>query len=201
FGPFGERKRPAGRPRGPRRGGVGPGPANLQAIGGAGAFTPPRLPALFLTLERNRQWWTTEALLANGARVSFGSSKIVWQYYAGQGIEIQWLATFGKANAYFSGHENANLRQLVSEVLPLASSRAGGIAWEYEFRFDGGTPPWTSGLSQGTAVQALARAYSRFKEPAQLTAAQQALGVFRNSPPAGVRVTTALGAHYAEYSY
>ena len=106
------------------------------------SFTPSRLPSLFLTLERNRQWWTTEPVLANGARVSFAPSKIVWQYYAGQGIEIQWLATFGKANAYYrSGHENASLRQLLSEVLPLASSRAGGIAWEYEFRFDGGAPP------------------------------------------------------------
>ena len=195
-------KRSLGRLAGTRRAELGAVLANLQAIATAGGFTPSRLPALFLTLERNRQWWTTEPLLANGARVSFAPSKIVWQYYAGQGIEIQWLATFGKANGYYlSGHENANLRQLLGEVLPLASSRAGGIAWEYEFRFDGGTPPWTSGLSQGTALQALARAYSRFKEPEQLTAARQALGVFRSPPPAGVRVRTALGAHYAEYSY
>ena len=201
YGAYVEAQRSLGRLRGTRRAELGAVLANVQAIAAVGAFTPSRLPALFLTLERNRQWWTTEPLLASGARVSFGSSKIVWQYYAGQGIEIQWLATFGKANGYLSGRENANLRQLLSEVLPLASSRAGGIAWEYEFRFDGGTPPWTSGLSQGTAVQALARAFSRFKEPADLTGAQQALGIFRSSPPAGVRVTTALGAHYAEYSY
>ena len=195
-------KRSLGRLGGTRRVELGAVLANVEAIAAAGGFTTSRLPALFLTLERNRQWWTTEPLLANGARVSFAPSKVVWQYYAGQGIEIQWLATFGKANAYYhSGHENANLRALLSEVLPLASSRAGGIAWEYEFRFDGGRPPWTSGLSQGTAVQALSRAYARFKEPEQLTAAQGALGVFRSSPPAGVRVRTAVGAHYAEYSY
>jgi hypothetical protein len=194
-------KRSLGRLAGTRRAELGAVLANVQAIAAAGGFTPSRLPALFLTLERNRQWWTTEPLLANGARVSFAPSKIVWEYYAGQGVEIQWLATFGKANGYFLGHENANLRQLLGEVLPLASSRAGGIAWEYEFRFDGGIPPWTSGLSQGTALQVLARAYSRFKEPEQLTAARQALGVFRSSPPAGVRVRTARGAHYAEYSY
>jgi hypothetical protein len=86
-------------------------------------------------------------------------------------------------------------------VLPLATQRAGGIAWEYLFRFDGGVPPWTSGLSQGTALQVLARAWSRFKEPALLTAAQQALGVFEQAPPQGVRVTTPAGALYAEYSY
>ena len=101
--------------------------------------------------------------------MSFPPSKLVWEYYPGQGIEIQWLATFGEGNGYYlSGHENSNLRQLLGEVIPLATKRAGGIAWEYMFRFDGGAPPWTSGLSQGTALQVLARAWSRFKEPAYL---------------------------------
>jgi hypothetical protein len=176
--------------------------ANVQAIAAAGELIPSRLPALFLTLERNRQWWTTEPLLAGDERVSFPGSKIVWEHYPGQGIEIQWLATFGEANGYYlSGDENANLRQLLGEVIPLATQRAGGIAWEYMFRFDGGAPPWTSGLSQGTALQVLARAWSRFKEPAYLSAAQQALGIFRTPPPQGVRVSTPAGAIYAEYTY
>ncbi len=176
--------------------------ANLQAIAAGASLSSSRLPALFLTLERNRQWWTTNPLLANDERVSFPGSKIVWEHYAGQGIQIQWLATFGEANGFFlSGRENANLRQLLGEVIPLASKRAGGIAWEYMFRFDGGAPPWTSGLSQGTAVQVLARAFSRFKEPAYLTAAQQALGIFQTAPPQGVRVATPAGALYAEYTY
>jgi hypothetical protein len=50
-------------------------------------------------------------------------------------------------------------------------------------------------------VQAYARAGSRLNEPAFLTAAQQALGVFKVRPPAGVRVNTAAGARYAEYSF
>jgi hypothetical protein len=176
--------------------------ANVQAIAAANGFIPSRLPALFLTLERNRQWWTSEPLLGSGARVSFPGSKLVWEYYAGQGIEIQWLGTFGEANGYYlSGHENANLRQLLGEVLPLATQRAGGIAWEYLFRFDGGRPPWTSGLSQGTALQVLSRAWSRFKEPQLLEAAQKALGVFEQAPPQGVRVATPAGAEYAEYTY
>ncbi|HEY2718318.1 MAG TPA: D-glucuronyl C5-epimerase family protein, partial [Solirubrobacteraceae bacterium] len=134
--------------------------------------------------------------------VSFPGSKLVWEYYGGQGIEIQWLGTFGEANGYYlSGHENSNLRQLLSEVLPLATQRAGGIAWEYMFQFDGGKPPWTSGLSQGTALQVLARSWSRFKEPALLTAAQQALGIFQTPPSNGVQVKTPAGSEYAEYTY
>ena len=176
--------------------------ANVQAIAAAGGFAASRLPALFLTLERNRQWWTSEPLPSPDERVSFPHSLLVWEYYPGQGVEIQWLGTFGEANGYYlSGHENSNLRQLLGEVLPLATRRAGGIAWEYLFRFDGGLPPWTSGLSQGTAVQVLARAYSRFREPEYLSAAQQALGIFQTPPPQGVRVATPAGALYAEYTY
>jgi hypothetical protein len=175
--------------------------ANVQQIAAAGAFTASRLLALFLTLERNTQWWTAEPLLSNGQRVSFPQSKLVWEYYAGQGLEIQWLGTFGEANGYYARNENANLRQLLAEAIPLATKRAGGIAWEYMIHFDGGSPPWTSGLSQGTALQVLARAWSRFREPAYLTAAQQALGIFQTPPPEGVRVSTAAGAEYAEYTY
>ncbi len=176
--------------------------SNTQQMAAANDFTPTRLAVIFLTLERNRQWWTTEPLISSRERVSFPESKLVWEYYVGQGIQIQWLGTFGEANGYYlTGHENENLKQLLSEVLPLATDRAGGIAWEYMFHFDGGSPPWTSGLSQGTALQVLARAWSRFKEPADLTAAQQALGVFQTAPPEGVRVKTAAGAEYAEYTY
>jgi hypothetical protein len=191
-----------GKLSGTRRTELGAVLANVQAIAAAGQFTPSRLGALFLTLEHNRTWWTTDPIPNSDAHVSFPPSKIVWEYYPGQGIEIQWLATFGEANAYYnSGHENANLRQLLSEVIPLATQRAGGIAWEYMFHFDGGVPPWTSGLSQGTGLQVLSRAWSRFKEAADLTAAQQALGIFQTRPPAGVFVKTAAGSLYAEYTY
>jgi D-glucuronyl C5-epimerase C-terminus len=195
-------KRSLGKLTGTRRTELGAVLANLQSLVATGQFTASRLPAMFLTLERNRHWWTTEPLLSSGERVSFPPSKLVWEYYPGQGIEIQWLGTFGEANGYYlSGHENANLRQLLSEAIPLAANRAGGLAWEYMFRFDGGAPPWTSGLSQGTALQVLSRAWSRFKEPAYLTAAQQALGVFEAAPRTGVKVKTPAGALYVEYSY
>jgi D-glucuronyl C5-epimerase C-terminus len=176
--------------------------ANTQQLAAANEFTPTRLAVIFLTLERNRQWWTTEPLISSRERVSFPRSLLVWEYYVGQGIQIQWLGTFGEANGYYlTGHENENLKQLLCEVLPRATARAGGIAWEYMFHFDGGAPPWTSGLSQGTALQVLSRAWSRFKEPADLTAAQQSLGIFETAPPEGVRVKTAAGAEYAEYTY
>ncbi len=176
--------------------------ANVQQIAASGQLIPSRLPALMLTLERNVQWWSHEPLPAADQHVSIPDSHLVWEYYPGQGIEIQWLATFGEANGYYdNGHENTQLREVLEEAIPLATQRAGGIAWEYFFHFDGGAPPWTSGLSQGTALQALSRAYSRLHEQAFLTAAHQALGIFQTPPPAGVRVARPTGTLYAEYTY
>ena len=176
--------------------------ANVQQIAASGQLIASRLPAVMLTLESNTQWWSHEPLPAADQHVTVPGSHLVWEYYPGQGIEIQWLATFGEANGYYdNGHENAQLREVLEEAIPLATQRAGGIAWEYLFHFDGGAPPWTSGLSQGTALQALSRAYTRLKEPAFLTAAKQALGIFQTPPPAGVRVARPAGTLYAEYTY
>ena len=79
--------------------------------------------------------------------------------------------------------------------------RAGGIAWEYLFTFDGGRPPWASGLAQSTAIQALSRGAVRLKHPEYFTAARSALSLFEAPPPTGVRVKTAAGAHYLAYSF
>ena len=175
--------------------------ANVETMASKGQLIASRLPVIFTTLERNKQWWTTERLLGADQRVSFTGSRLVWEYYPGQGIEIQWLATFGEANGYFLDKETTALKEVLAEAIPLATQRAGGIAWEYMFQFDGGSPPWTSGLSQGTALQVLARAWSKTHEPQYLTAAQQALGIFKTGPQTGVRVSTAAGAHYLEYTY
>ncbi|MFP5362367.1 MAG: D-glucuronyl C5-epimerase family protein [Thermoleophilia bacterium] len=186
---------------GARRAALGAVIRNLEAITADGGLTVSRLPSLFETVRRNRQWWSNGPLLRNGARVSFQGSRLVWQHYAGEGLQIQWLGTFGKVNGLWQGGYTASLRQLVDEALSLAAQRAGGLAWEYLFDFGGGRPPWVSGLAQGTAVQALARAGVKLNEPAHLAAARAGLGVFRAAPPSGVRVSTPAGAHYLIYSY
>ena len=186
---------------GARRAALGAVLRNLEDVAAAGMLTVARLPALFETVARNRQWWSNGPLLRHGARVSFSGSRIVWQFYAGEGLQIQWLGTFGKANGLWQGGFDAGLRSLLDEALPLAAERAGGIAWEYLFRFDGGRPPWVSGLAQGTALQALSRAAVRLKEPRYFEAARAGLGIFRAAAPTGVRVATPAGAHYLIYSF
>lgn len=184
-----------------RRAELGAVLANVEAMAAKGQLIVSRLPVVFTTVERNRQWWTTQPLPGADQRVSFTGSRLVWEYYPGQGIEIQWLGTFGEANGYYLSKQTTALREVLSEAIALATHRAGGIAWEYMFHFDGGSPPWTSGLSQGTALQALSRAYSRTHEAQFLDAAREALGIFRTPPSSGVLVHTTVGSHYLEYTY
>ena len=134
--------------------------------------------------------------------MSFQGSPLVWQYYTGEGLQIQWLGTFGKANALWKSRtHDDDLRELLDAALALAAQRAGGIAFEYLFDFDGGRPPWASGLAQGTGIQALSRAAIRLAEPRYFEAARSALGIFRTAPPSGVRIGTPAGAHYLIYSF
>jgi hypothetical protein len=177
----------------------------LAAVDGIAArrqLTPSRLAPLWLTLQRNLEWWTTGPLLASGRRVEFQGSELVWQYYPGQGLQLQMLGNFGKLNGLWGTRANARLAVMLDELLPLAAERAGGLAWEYYFTFGGGPPPWASGLAQGTAVQALARAATRLRREADvLPIAQRALAVFEKPTPEGVRVPAAAGDHFAIYSF
>jgi hypothetical protein len=173
----------------------------LDDLAARGLMTAPRLPELFLTLDRNRSYWANSPLLSYGQRVTFPGSRLVWEFYPGQGLGLQILASFGKVNALLTGGFNTGAAALLAELQPLAVPRAGGIAWEYDFNFDGGRPPWVSGLAQGTAIQALARAAKQLANPGYLEIARQALGIFETAPPQGVRVRTHAGAHYLIYSY
>ncbi len=176
---------------------------NLRAMASATALSASRLPALFLTLDRNRTWWTTGPLLSYGDRVEFKDSLMIWEYYPGQGVEITELGNFGKADAYSTGGRRywPLLRTLLGEMIPLAAKRAHGLTWEYYFSFDGGVPPWTSAMSQGTALEALGRAYKAFHDPSYLAIGRRALPVFTAAPPTGVSVTTRRGRRYLLYSF
>jgi hypothetical protein len=175
--------------------------ANTDAMATAGALVPARLGPVFLTLTANQEWWRDGSLLSYGQRVSVGDSPLIWQYYTGQGIQLQMLANFGKANALWSGKKKTALRALLAELVPLAVDRGGWPAWEYYFNFGGGSPPWTSSISQGTAVQVLGRAGQLLADPALTYAGALALAAFEQPAPNGVRVETPDGPFYAIYSF
>jgi hypothetical protein len=176
---------------------------NLHQIAATHQLTPSRLPALFLTLNSNRQWWSNGPIPAPGQEIEFSGSQLVWEYYVGQGLELQVLATFGRADGMYTAGVAAytQLEQLLSQMIPLAANRDGGLAWEYYFRWEGGNPPWVSAMAQGTALEALTRAYKATQQSYYLQVAASALPLFTVAPPAGVRVATPLGARYVQYSF
>jgi hypothetical protein len=177
--------------------------AVLNGIAARGLLTPSRVAPLWLQLDRNREWWGSGPLLASGQRVGFDGSEMLYQYVPGEGLQIHPLGNFGKLNG-LAGAKGQRERMvlLLNELLAIRASRAGGVAWEYYFDFGGGRPPWVSGLAQGTALQAIARA-SRKSGDYDLNAPvlKEALAIFKTPTPVGVRVPAPAGIHYAQYSY
>jgi hypothetical protein len=95
------------------------------------------------------------------------------------------------------------LRKLLDELVAIRSNRGGFPTWEYWFYFGGGVPPWTSGMADATAVQALARGWRYLHVNQYMRVARSALRVFDRVAPVGVRVR-GLGrdsAHYLLYSF
>jgi hypothetical protein len=177
--------------------------ATVEGMAARGSLRASRLYPLFLTLQRNREWWSSQPLLSNGQRITFAGSELVWQYVPGQGLQLHPLANFGKLNAYAKTRRlRAPNTVLLDELMAIAVPRGGGLAWEYYFTFDGGRPPWVSSLAQGTGLQAIARSAQKLgRMPELLPRIQEGLTLFEQAPPAGVRVAGEDGAHYVQYSF
>jgi hypothetical protein len=175
----------------------------VHDLAAGGKLTPPRLAEVVATLNANRTWWTKGSLPAPDQRIEFAGSQLVWEYYPGQGLQLQVLGTFGKADGLYTAGsaQYPALEQLLSEMIPLASRRGGGTTWEYLFAFDGGKPPWTSAMSQATGLEALTRAYEATGDHAYLRTASRALAIFRKPPPTGVAVPTRLGVRFLQYTF
>ena len=175
----------------------------MHDIAASHQLTPSRLPAIMATLAANQQWWTTGPLLSSGQRVEFAGSQLVWEYYPGQGIQLQVLGTFGKADGLYTAGatQYPAMEQLLTEMIPLASQRGGGLTWEYYFNFDGGAPPWTSAMSQATGLEALSRAYLATGNAAYLTTGTKALPIFGVKPPVGVNVKAPAGTRFLQYTF
>jgi hypothetical protein len=209
--------------------------AGVESLARRGLLTSSRMPAAFLQLQRNAEFWPTRSFPKapqperkpctggsglGGARVTFEGDPVVFQWYPGQGLQIQPLANFGKANALWRECQPPaaplppgatppppcrpeELRALLDRMVALASQRGRFTAWEYFFAFGGGTPPWISGLAQGTGIQALTRGSQLLGDPRYVEVARKALGAFEANPPLGVRAasTSGRGRHYLIYSF
>jgi D-glucuronyl C5-epimerase-like protein len=183
---------------------------SVDALAAAHLLEASRLKPAFLVLRRNTQFWTHAPFPAAAARTTFGDDPAVFQYYPGRGLQLQALASWGKVN-WLAGQclrsrtrarrnaacPVAELRRSVDSLLSLAAERGDFLAFEYYFSWGGGTPPWISGMTQATAVSALARAAKALDEPRWRRAAHRVLGAFQTPPPVGVDG----GDHFLMYSF
>jgi hypothetical protein len=135
---------------------------------------------------------------AHASRLTFPGSAVVFQWYPGMGLQIQVNGTFAAINTLFAENteeSKAAARDGLDEMLTLASRRGGAITWDYLFPFGGALPPWTSGLSQATAIRAYLKAF-------RTGVARQIGALFGVRAPLGIRVPLGRdGNWYALYSY
>ena len=185
-----------------------------RALAAAHLLTVDRLRPVFLVLRTNTRFWANEPLPAPGFRTSPDADPAVFQYYPGHGLQLQPLASWGRANA-IAGACLAALRsrtkrdrcrpgalaKSLDRLSALGARRGGFLAWEYYFAYGTGTPPWVSGMAQATAIQALARGYRATGKQRWRKTALDALGAFEQAPPTGVSVRAPGGRHYALYSF
>jgi D-glucuronyl C5-epimerase C-terminus len=205
-------------------------------------YTPPPAPSEGDThVPHKKTACTTAGRIAAGPRIQFKGDPLTLQYYPGSGLRLQPLANFGKANALYNACKGINtepgtpcepdkLRALLDRLIDTASRRGGLLAWEYYFPFGTGRPPWVSGIATGSALSALSRSASLFKEleqqqpaqPAQpaptqpvttpppapahdsayyLDIAKQALPIYAHAAPLGIRASGPRGNHYLIYSF
>jgi hypothetical protein len=198
--------------------------AQVQVLAARRLLTASRAPVVFMQLARNTEYWPAGKIPTapqpkvrpcagkaglGGARVMFGDDQVVYQWYPGQGLQIQELGTFGRANALANACrpeagpssipcDQDKLRAALDAIVALAVDRGGFKAWEYYFTFSQGRPPWISGLAQGTAMQALTRGTEVLGDPKYRDLAGEALGAFTRRSPVGVRTT---GPHFLLYSF
>ena len=140
---------------------------------------------------------------AQTANLTFPDSEVEYEYYPGMGLQLQVNATFGTINALLTQGSRRSLVQAeatLDQMLQLVSYRAGRMTWEYEFPFEGAQPPWTSGLSQATAIEAFTRAAAKLKRPDYLQAALRLAQLFATPPPIGVQVNLS-GDWFLLYSF
>ena len=186
----------------------------VQTLAATHTLTADRLRPTFLVLRANTRFWARSPMPTSGWRTSFGTDPAIFQYYPGHGLQLQPLASWGRANAIAGAClaalrsrtrkdrcRSAALARSLDRLSALGARRNGYLAWEYYFAYGSGSPPWVSGMTQATAIQALSRGYRALGKTRWRRNALRALGAFEQPPPTGVSVSAPGGRHYLLYSF
>lgn len=171
-------------------------------------LTSSRLTLVLLTVERNARFWALRPWPRPGQRVRFARDPVVFRYEPGQGLQVHMLSTAGYVNGLARDClydvprcNRARVRRALLRLHAIAARRGGFVAWESLYRWGGGGWPWVSAMTQGTAIQALARGSRALGDRRFMRVARRALGAFEQPPPVGVAVRAPGGRAYLMYSF
>jgi D-glucuronyl C5-epimerase-like protein len=137
------------------------------------SYTRPRALTLFSTLAVNIDWLAGHALGGSHPDLA-GDDGAVYRWFWSHGYVFHPLANFAKLNSRAAAGDLEGTEELAAALLARAVPTGQALVWEYEFPFASGRAPWTSGMAQAVAAQALARAGDLLSDTALLDAADAA---------------------------
>jgi D-glucuronyl C5-epimerase C-terminus len=158
-----------------------------QVAGFWKGYDSPRGRTLFDMLAFNTKWFASHWDRPAGTDVVDYSDGTWYRSFPGIGFQFHPLENFGRLNNFVAQKNTARVQQLADALMARSVARAGGLAWEYYFRFEGGRPPWISGMAQAVAAQALSRAGTLLADPTLTSASQR---VYRTVPTLTRAVST-----------
>jgi hypothetical protein len=156
-------------------------PLRAQALAGmlsdiagqAPAYTTPWALTLFSMLEFNEQQLAAHPLPSSGTD-AYGDDGVLYRFVTGHGFEFHPLGNFGLLNTLVRAGKTDEAQRLAEALVARGEPKDGRLLWSYPFPFGRGRPPWSSGMAQAVAAQALARAGQAVGDQALLDAAGQA---------------------------
>ena len=171
----------------------------LEQVGALGRrLTSPRAVAAFGQLQANDDYFARHGVPRGRTDIT-DADGIVYRYFAGRCFEFHPLANFAALNGRVAAKDAAGAQRLAAALMARSVTRSrGGAAWEYYFPFEGGRPPWTSGMAQAVAAQAFARAASLLPDEAA-GLSEEAAAAFKAVPKLTTKV--AAGPWIRLYSF
>ena len=167
------------------------------------------MPALFLQLRRNTEFWAQEPQIGLGERVSFGDDPLLLPALRGLRPPDPAARQLRQGERPLERVQGAPAR-LQAEAAPRAArvdAARGLVARRARRRGSTGsrsaaaTRRGRAAWRRRPACRRCARGAVFFGEPRFMIAARKALPLFRKPPPAGVRVPSSGGYHYVLYSF
>src|SRR5919202_5526520 len=125
-----------------------------QVAGFWKGYDSPRGRTLFDMLAFNTRWFASHWDQKAGTDVVDYSDGTWYRAFPGIGFQFHPLENFGKLNNFVAQKNDERATQLAEALMSRSVVRAGGLAWEYYFRFGGGRPPWVSGMAQAVPAAA-----------------------------------------------